>query len=130
MRIRAKHLLITLVLFIIEVLIATTFSRSRFIRSYLGDYLVVILLYYLVKSFYDVSPLVLSILIFVFACGIEIAQYFRLADVLGLRPGSVLSILLGTSFSWMDILMYFTGCLTAYFASIWRGHNLVPQNKK
>jgi len=130
MRIRANYLLITLGLFIIEVLIATTFSHNRFIRSYLGDYLVVILLYYLVKSFYDVSPLVLSILIFVFACGIEIAQYFRLADSLGLRPGSVLSILLGTSFSWIDILMYFAGSLTAYFASIWRGHNLVPQNKK
>jgi hypothetical protein len=125
MRIRAKYLLITLGLFIAEVLIATTFSHSRFIRSYLGDYLVVILLYCLVKSFYDVSPLVLSISIFVFACGVEIAQYFRLADVLGLRPGSTLSILLGTSFSWIDILMYFAGSLTAYFANTW--HFLITE---
>ena len=130
MRIRAKYLLITLSLFIVEVLIATTFSHSRFIRSYLGDYLVVILLYCLVKSFYDVSPLVLAISIFVFACGIEIAQYFRLADVLGLRPGSMLSILVGTSFSWMDILMYAGGSLTAYFVSTWCGRNLVSRDKK
>jgi DNA integrity scanning protein DisA with diadenylate cyclase activity len=123
MRIRAKYLLIALGLFIVEVLIATIFSHSRFIRAYLGDYLVVIMLYCLVKSFYDVPPLVLATSIFVFACGIEIAQYFRLADVLRLRPGSVLSILLGTSFSWVDILMYFAGSLTAYFASIWRFSN-------
>ncbi|MBN2390668.1 MAG: DUF2809 domain-containing protein [Anaerolineae bacterium] len=118
MRIRAKYLLITLSLFIVEVLIATTFSHSRFIRSYLGDYLVVILLYCLVKSFYDAPPLALATSIFIFACGIEIAQYFRLTDILGLRPGSVPSILLGTNFSWFDILMYFAGSLTAYFASI------------
>ena len=116
MRVRPRYLLVTLGLFIAEVLIATTFSGSRFIRSYLGDYLVVILLYYLVESFYDVPPLVLSVSIFAFACGVEIAQYFKLADVLGLQPGSVLSILIGTSFSWMDILMYFAGSATAYFA--------------
>ena len=129
MHIRIKYLLITLGLFIAEVLIATIFSGNQFIRAYLGDYLVVILLYCLVKSFYDVSPLILSVSIFIFACGVEIAQYFRLADVLGLRPGSILSTLVGTSFSWIDILMYFAGSLTACFASIWYLPNSVSQNK-
>ena len=130
MRIRPKYMLVTLGLFIAEVLIATTLSGSRFIRSYLGDYLVVILLYYLVESFYDAPPLVLSISIFVFACGVEIAQYFKLADVLGLQPGSVLSILIGTSFSWMDIVMYFAGGATAYFVDTWHSPKSVPQDDK
>ncbi len=49
--------LITLGLFIAEVLIATIFSGNQFIRACLGDYLVVILLYCLVKSFCNYSAL-------------------------------------------------------------------------
>jgi hypothetical protein len=32
---------------------------------------------------------------------------------------------LGTSFSWIDILMYFAGSLTAYFANTW--HFLITE---
>jgi len=117
MQVRAKYLLITIGVFIAEILVATTFSGVVVIRSYLSDYLVVILLFCLVKSFWNVSPLVLSLSIFVFACAIELSQYFHLADALGLPRGSLLSILLGTSFSWIDILMYFLGCLTCYLFS-------------
>lgn len=115
MQIRAKYQLITIGILIAEILIATIFSGIGIIRSYLGDYLVVILLFYLVKSGFDVSPLALSILVFLFAGAIETAQYFHLADVLGLRYGGLFGTLLGNSFSWLDILMYFLGCLTAYF---------------
>jgi hypothetical protein len=118
MHIRVKYLLSTIGIFIAEILIATTFSDIQVIRSYLGDYLVVILLFCLVKSFADISPLALSVSVFFFACGIEILQYFHFADGLGLPRGSLLSILVGTSFSWMDILMYFFGCLTSYFFSV------------
>jgi hypothetical protein len=115
MQTRTKHLIIAAAIFIAEILVATTFSNVEFTRSYLGDFLVVILLYHFVKVFRDVSPSTLATAIFVFACAVEIAQYFHLADVLGLRRGSLFSIIIGTSFSWFDILAYFLGCLTAYF---------------
>ncbi len=112
---RTKHLVIVLVVFIAEILVATTFSHIRFIRSFISDFLVVIFLYHFVKAFRAVSPLTLSIAVFIFSCIIEILQYFHLADALGLPRGSLLSILLGTNFSWIDILMYFLGCLTSYY---------------
>ena len=114
MHTKTKHLLIALIVFIAEILVATTFSHIRFIRSFISDFLVVIFLYHLVKAFRTVSPLTLSIAVFVFSCVIEILQYFHLGDIFGLPRGSLLSILLGTNFSWIDILMYFLGCLTSY----------------
>lgn len=114
MPIKTQHLLIAVFVFITEILIATTFAHTGFIRPFLGDYLVVILLYHLVKSARDIRPLKLAFSVFVFACLVETAQYFRLADVLGFPRGSVMSIIIGTSFSWADILMYFLGCVTSY----------------
>ena len=115
-RFRFDHFLIAVSIFIAEILVATTFSKIYFIRSFLSDYLVVILIYHLVKSIRHIDPLPLSIGVFIFACIDETAQYFHLADVLGLRAGSLPRIILGTCFSWVDILMYLLGCITAYFA--------------
>ncbi len=113
------YLVIVLTLFAAEILVATLFSHIVFVRSYLSDFLVVILLYYFVKVFRDVSPMRLAIGIFIFACGVEVTQYFHLADQLGFRRGGLISILLGTSFSWVDIMAYFLGslasCLTDMF---------------
>lgn len=111
---KRQHLLIAVLVFIAEILIATTFAHTGFIRPFLGDYLVVILLYHLFKSFRDIAPLKLAIGVFVFACLVETAQFFQLADVLGFARGSVMSIIIGTSFSWTDIVMYWLGCVTAY----------------
>ncbi|HNT76169.1 MAG TPA: DUF2809 domain-containing protein [Anaerolineae bacterium] len=123
---KTKHLLIAIALFIVEILIATVFSHIKFVRAYLGDFLVVMLLYHIVKIFYDVAPLTLAALVFSVACGVEVSQYFHLADIWGLPRGSLLSILIGTDFSWIDILMYFLGSLTAYLAD----SHLIPQKKR
>jgi DNA integrity scanning protein DisA with diadenylate cyclase activity len=114
MQFKLKHFLIAFFVFVAEILVATTFSHIRFIRSSISDFLVTILLYHLIKAFIEMSPLTLSIGVFVFSCLVEILQYFHLGDMLGLPRGSLLSILLGTNFSWLDILMYFLGCVTSY----------------
>ena len=114
MHVRTKHLSIALVVFIAEILVATIFSEVLFVRSFLSDFLVVILLYHLVKAFRAFAPLPLAIAVFLFSCVVEVSQYFHLADALGFPRGSLPSILLGTSFSWIDILMYFLGCLTSF----------------
>jgi len=106
--------LIVIAVFIAEVLVATTFSRVVFIRSYISDFLVVILLYHVIKVFHDSSPSILAASVFIFACGVEVSQHFHLVDALGLRRGSLLYILIGTSFSWIDILAYFLGVLTSF----------------
>ena len=118
MPVKVKYFLIALITFTIEVLIATIFSDIKFIRYNLGDVFVVILIYYFVKCFYDFPPLILSVAVFLFACGVEILQYFHIADYLRLSHDSVLRITIGTSFSWHDFLMYFLGCLAGYFADV------------
>ncbi len=110
MRFQRTHALLCALLLLAEILIATVFARVVFVRSYLGDALVTMLLYHLVKTFYPARPLPLALTVFLFACLVEFAQYFHLADALGLAPGSLGSLLIGASFSWLDILMYLLGC--------------------
>lgn len=97
----------TILLFIVEVLIAI--YVSGFVRSYVGDVLVVILIYCFFRSFYEGMQYKLPVYIFLFALLIEIAQACHLAERLSLAPGSVMSIVIGTSFSWWDIVCYAVG---------------------
>ena len=109
-----KYLLISLFIFLVEILIATTWKDIFFVRAYLGDVIVVMLLYTLVKSFFRVNDqkLILGILIFSFL--VEFAQYFNIAEKLGFQPGSLMYIIIGNSFSWIDNLCYAAGCLILY----------------
>lgn len=109
------YFLISLCIFIIELLIATVFNKIFFVRAYLGDVLVVMLLFTLVKSFIIIKnnhSLILGI--FLFSCLVEWAQYFCIAEKLGLQPGSIMYIIVGNSFSWIDILCYAAGCLLLF----------------
>jgi hypothetical protein len=110
---RRRYALVALLLFATEVLIATRFAHVPLVRGSLGDVLVVMLLYCLVLSLRDVRRLRLAAAVFLFACAIELAQHFEVAPLLGLRHGSVASIVLGSTFQWTDILCYFIGCVAA-----------------
>lgn len=109
-----KYLLISIFIFLIEVLIATKLKDIFFVRAYLGDVIVVILLYTLVKSFFRVNNEKLIGGILIFSCFVEVAQYFKTAEKLGFREGSLMYIVIGNSFSWIDILCYATGCMLLY----------------
>ncbi|GEJ44943.1 DUF2809 domain-containing protein [Chryseobacterium sp. ON_d1] len=109
-----KYFILTVFIFLTEVLIATKLNNIFFVRAYLGDVIVVMLLYTFVKSFVKINDnkLILGILIFSFM--VEFAQYFHVAEKLGFRPGSLMYIVIGNSFSWIDNLCYATGCLILY----------------
>ena len=62
-------------LFIVETLIAL-FVRDAFIRPYMGDVLVVILIYCFARIFITEPLRGLPLWIFLFACCIEAFQYF------------------------------------------------------
>ncbi|UMQ40473.1 DUF2809 domain-containing protein [Chryseobacterium sp. Y16C] len=110
-----KYFLLSVIIFLTEVLIATRLKDIFFVRAYLGDVIVVILLYTLIKSFFSITDnekLILGILIF--SCLVEFAQHFNIAEKLGFRPGSIMYIVIGNSFSWIDIVCYAVGCLLLY----------------
>ena len=113
-RFSTKYLLLTLLLFILEVLIATIWKDIFWLRAYIGDVIVVILLYTMIKIFCDIEKTKLILAIFVFSIVVEVLQYFKFADFLGLQAGSIPYILLGNSFSWIDIFCYFLGCLITW----------------
>lgn len=109
-----KYFVATIVIFLVEVLIATKLKDIFFVRAYLGDVIVVILLYTFVKSFFIINNQKLILGIFAFSCLIEFAQSFNIAEKLGFQQGSLMYIVIGNSFSWIDILCYVAGCLLLF----------------
>ncbi len=107
-----KSLIIFISLFIIEIIIAKT---SGFLRHTIGDYLVVILLYYLVKSFLKIAPKKLAISVLLFSFTIEILQYFKLVELLGLQDNKLASIIIGSTFSYGDLIAYTLGVVTVCY---------------
>lgn len=105
------YLIAALSLFAIEVLIES-FAYDDFIRPYLGDFLVVILIYSIVMLLSNLKVLKAAIATLIFSYIIETAQYFQVVSVLGLEEYKWARIIIGTSFSWWDILMYSLGILS------------------
>lgn len=107
---RVSYLAWFLTTLAVEVLIAL-FVHDEFVRPYVGDILVVIVLYFFLKLIFINAGRFLPVYIFLFAAGVEALQYFQLADHLGLKSDSLLRIVLGSVFDAKDILCYGIGCL-------------------
>lgn len=110
---RIFYAILTLVLLIIEVLIAL-FINDKFIRPYFGDMLVVVVIYTFIRIFIPENISLLPLYVFVFAAGVEVMQYFEIVKLLGLENNTFFRVLIGTSFDWKDILCYGVGCLCVY----------------
>ncbi len=93
----------------IEILIAL-FVHDRFVRPYMGDVLVVVVLYFLVRTLLPEGCKCLPVFLFVFATGIEFLQYLNLVELLGLSDSRLLRTVLGSVFDVKDILCYGIGC--------------------
>lgn len=107
-RFHKGYFFLTLLLFVVELLIAL-YVRDKFVRPYLGDFLVVLLLYCFFKSFLNLSVLKTAALVLLIACCVEAFQYINLVARLGLTSTGVGGTVLGTSFDWSDVLAYILG---------------------
>ncbi len=108
MKFYKSYFLLTIIIFIIEVVIAL-FINDSFIRPYFGDVLVVILIYCFVKSFFNFPVLKTAIGVLIFSFLIEFLQYLNVVSILGLDDNKIARVVIGTSFSWDDILCYTAG---------------------
>lgn len=104
-------------LFIVEIFIAL-YIHDSVIRPYFGDALVVILIYYFIKTFFRIQAKVNIIAVTSFAFVIEISQYFKLIYWLGLEHNKGWRIILGTSFNWLDFVSYLFGAFILYIIEI------------
>jgi hypothetical protein len=103
----SKYILLTLLLLVIEITIAV-FVHDQFIRPFFGDFLAVIFVYCGLRIFKQ-NILKTALMSLFIAYFIEILQYFKFIEITGLIKYKVLAILIGNSFSWLDILAYSLG---------------------
>lgn len=105
---KPSYFLTFLLLLFTEILIAL-YVHDAFIRPYVGDFLVVILIYCFVRAFFNVSVAAAAIGVLLFSYMIETLQYFKMVKVLGLQDIKLARIIIGTDFSWLDMLAYTLG---------------------
>lgn len=103
----------TLLIFLVECLLVRT---SGFWRQTFGDLLVVMLIYAFVRILLPVkpAPLWLASGVCLFAFGVELSQYFRLIERLGLAGERLAHLTIGSTFDFGDLAAYLIGCLLAW----------------
>lgn len=112
-RFNLKSFVVFLIIFIVEVIIAI-YIDDNIIRPYGGDVLVVILMYYFVKTFINTKHIYLIIGVVLFAYLIELGQYFRLVEILNMQDNKIMRTVVGSSFSWVDLMAYTIGGVICY----------------
>lgn len=110
---RLTYLLIFFGLLAAEIVIAL-FVNDAFVRPYVGDMLATLLLCCLCRVIVPCKVRLLPVYVFIFAACVEFGQYFDLVALLGLADNRIISIALGRTFSWMDLVCYAIGCVAAF----------------
>ncbi|NBW34682.1 MAG: DUF2809 domain-containing protein [Cytophagia bacterium] len=114
---------LTAILFAVEVCIAL-FVHDRFVRPYVGDVLVVILIYCFVKSFADLPYSQTAVGVLLFAFFIEWLQSIHFVSRIGLGDVKLANILIGNSFAWLDILAYAVGIIIVLLIEQYRSKKI------
>lgn len=107
---RIYYAFMTVILLAVEVFIAL-FIHDRFIRPYIGDVIVVIVVYTFVRIFIPERVRLLPLYVFIFAAGVEVLQLFHIVDILGLENNRFMRILIGSVFDMADVICYGVGCV-------------------
>ena len=115
---RVGYALATLAIFLAEILIAL-FVRDKFIRPYVGDMLVAVLLYTFLRILFPEQPRLLPLYVFLFAALVEGLQAVHIVELLGLSNNRFFSVLIGTTFDWKDIVCYGAGCVLCGLWEVW-----------
>ena len=125
---RIRYFILAVLLFVIEILIAV-FLHDGIIRAYVGDFLVVILLYCFVRSFAKLSIMETAVGVLLLAYIIETLQYFNLLALLHLEGSTVANVILGNQFEWIDIIAYTLGIIVVIVVEkLTHGLNISPSD--
>ena len=122
-----KYFGLAVLLFIVEILIAL-YIHDKIIRPYIGDVLVVILIYCFIKSFLKLPVFPVAVFVLLFSFSVEFLQYLQIVDKLGLQHSKITRTVIGTSFAWIDILCYIAGIAMVLLTE--KGFNNVILSKK
>lgn len=117
MKLNKTYFILTILLFIIEALIAI-FLKTGFIRHTVGDFLVVILIYCFFKSFLRVNALKLAISVFLFALFIELLQLLNVLSLLNMEHNKAAILILGSTFQVSDLVAYALGSISIFIIDL------------
>lgn len=120
-----KYFFAAVLLFVVEVCIAI-FVQDKIIRPYVGDFLVVILLYTFLRSFFNISVQKAIFSVLLFSYTIEALQYLNLTALPGLENHKLVLVVLGSHFEWTDMIIYTFAGLCIYVAEIYLGNSEEP----
>ncbi len=87
-RFNKTYFVLTVVLFLIEVLIAL-YIHDTIIRPYVGDVLVVILIYCFVRSFVNIRVVPAAVFVLIFVFVIETLQFINIVEKLKLEDSNI-----------------------------------------
>lgn len=88
--------------------------HDSFIRPYFGDVLAVVCVYFFARIFLIQKPKYLSIYVIIFAFFVELIQLTSLSEILP----NTLSIIVGGTFDFSDLLCYLIGGAACFIADI------------
>ncbi|WP_253764266.1 DUF2809 domain-containing protein [Flammeovirga sp. SJP92] len=109
------YFITAITLFVICVLIVMFFSHQSMIRGFLGDVIVVGLIYCVLQTFLKTKPLPLCLAVLLFAYSVEFLQYLNVVEILGLEGNRMARIVIGTTFDFNDLIAYTIGALLVIF---------------
>jgi len=101
---KKRYFIPFLLVLVCEIAIAI-FHFHRFVRGFLGDVLVIPLLYFLLRTFFTITHKSTIYVVLGFAFIVETLQLFNLAKILNIRS-ELLKIIIGNTFDWKDLLAY------------------------
>lgn len=122
---RRNYLIGFFSLLIIEILIAS-FIKDDFIRPYLGDFLVVIMLYCFLMGISRFSIYKSLFIVLIFSFKIEFLQLIDIVKLLQYQPPKPIMIILGSSFSVWDLVAYLLGLLSCLILEILINRTCTP----
>ncbi|WP_233235706.1 DUF2809 domain-containing protein [Bordetella sp. LUAb4] len=123
-----RALVAAILLFVVLVVLATVGARWGWVRSFLGDTLAVIWVYYVFKTVLRAPVLLLASLAFGVGALVESGQY--LVAQMGWRvPNPVLRVVLGSTADWWDVAAYALGGLAVLVIELsgTSRHHAVPR---
>ena len=106
---RILYLIVFIILLCIEIFIAV-YIHDDIIRPYIGDIIVIPVLYSLIRIFIPEKCRLMPLYIFIFSVFTEFMQYIKIMDILHIE-NKILRTIMGTSFSYVDIICYFIGTI-------------------
>ena len=108
-----RNLIIFLLLFCIEVTIAL-YIEQGFLRVVFGNFLVVIMLYFFIRSFIQLKSIYIAIIVLIVAYTIEFLQFIDILNIINYKKNDLVNTILGTTFNIKDIIAYTLGIATVF----------------